>query len=86
MIMATNLALSPEDVVVIDGARANGRTAAELPATRGGFWSRVLARLVEARQRQAQAEVARYVAMNGGVLTDDLEREISRRYGGIVGR
>jgi hypothetical protein len=30
--------------------------------------------------------VERFIAQNGGVLTDSLEREISRRFGGHAGR
>jgi hypothetical protein len=34
-----------------------------------------------ARQRQADAEIARYLQATGGKLTDSAEREISRRLG-----
>jgi hypothetical protein len=33
---------------------------------------------------RAEAEVARFIDRNGGRITDDLEREISRRFGGPV--
>ena len=32
------------------------------------------------------SEVEGFIQANGGVLTDDLERQISRRYGRIAGR
>ena len=45
----------------------------------------VLCRLEQALNRQIQAcrdaEVAHFIERNGGRLTDDLEREISRKYG-----
>ena len=33
----------------------------------------------ESRQRQVEREIAKYVALRGGRITDDLEREIMRR-------
>ena len=33
----------------------------------------------ESRQRQVEREIAKYVALRGGRITDDLEREITRR-------
>jgi len=44
---------------------------------------RVFAALLKAmddsRQRQVEREIAKYVALRGGRITDDLEREITRR-------
>lgn len=34
--------------------------------------------------KPAQSEVERFIMANGGVLTDTLEREISRRFGRVV--
>jgi hypothetical protein len=33
----------------------------------------------ESRQKQAERELSNYVALRGGPLTDDLEREMMRR-------
>jgi hypothetical protein len=41
--------------------------------------SRVLAMLIAFRQRQADREIARYIASTGGKFTDQVEREIQRR-------
>ena len=66
-------------------ARPAARTAA--PATvsetkpRRGFWSAIFNAIWVARQRQADLEIARYLASTGGKLTDSSEREISRRLG-----
>lgn len=66
------------------GADAGFRTPAR-PARAASLLARVVAALTASRQRQAEAEVERYVVMNGGVLTDQLERDISRHYGNQVG-
>jgi hypothetical protein len=34
----------------------------------------------ESRQRQADREIGRYIRDNGGRLTDNIEREIERRF------
>ena len=38
--------------------------------------------LIEARQRRAEREIARYLASHGGLLTDGMEREIMQRLTG----
>jgi hypothetical protein len=48
--------------------------------TGGGLFSRLLAALMESRQRQADREIARYLAGTGGKFTDETEREIERRF------
>lgn len=35
---------------------------------------------------RAENDVAAFIQANGGVMTDQIEREISRRYGGMVGK
>ena len=48
-----------------------------------GILRRVFAALFEAmhksRRRQTERDIANYVALRGGRMTDDLEREITRR-------
>ena len=56
-----------------DLARDRARTYRQNPL------SRLLAMLVAARQRQAEREIARYLATTGGKFTDQVEREITRR-------
>ncbi len=46
-----------------------------------GIFKRFLGVLMEPRQRAAEREIGAYVARHGGVLTDDLERSISRNFG-----
>jgi hypothetical protein len=54
------------------------------PATppRRGFWRAVFDSIWTARQRQAELEIARYLAMRGDTMTDSDEREIARRLNG----
>ena len=44
-----------------------------------GLFARFFAAMVAARQRQADAEIARYLGGRGGKLTDSTEREIEAR-------
>jgi hypothetical protein len=45
-----------------------------------GLLRRLLKAMVDARMRQADREIARYLASTGGRFTDATEREIERRY------
>ena len=49
-------------------------TAARKPA-----WRRFVDALVLSQQRRADREIARYIASHGGLLTDDMERQIMSR-------
>lgn len=49
-------------------------------APKRGFFARLLDGLMAARMRQAEREVARYIAETGGKFTDESEREIERRF------
>jgi uncharacterized protein (DUF779 family) len=40
----------------------------------------VLAAMTASRQRQADREIARFMAGRGGKFTDEMEREIERRF------
>ena len=44
-----------------------------------GLFARLLAAIMESRQRQADREIARFVELNGGRLTDGLEFRIEQR-------
>jgi hypothetical protein len=59
----------------------NGFVIPQTPARKGpGLFARALAALVAARQVAAEREIARYVNASGGKFTDDMEREIERRF------
>lgn len=47
--------------------------------SRRRLWLRMLDRLLEARQQDAERDVAQYVARRGR-LTDSMEREITNRF------
>ena len=54
-------------------------TASPLPAPRRRLWLRLIDRLLDSRQRDADDAVAQYVARRGK-LTDSMEREIAERF------
>ena len=60
-------ALSPTETVLVSK-----------PA-KPGLLARFYAAMLVARQRQADAEIARYLGGRGGKLTDSTEREIEAR-------
>jgi hypothetical protein len=47
---------------------------------RVGFFRRILDAMMAARLRQAEREIATYLADTGGKFTDEAEREIERRF------
>ena len=51
---------------------------AEAASTHTPLWRRVFDAMIHARERRAEREVARYLANHGGLLTDDMERQIMR--------
>ena len=49
---------------------------------RTGFWRRVFDALIVSQQRRADREIAAFVERRGGLLTDDMERQITQRLAG----
>lgn len=43
------------------------------------LWRRIVDAFIESQQRRADREIARFLESHGGLLTDDMEREIMRR-------
>jgi len=64
-------AVAPRDL-----AYTESKTAKAGP----GFFRRLLAAMQAARLRQAEREIAHYLADTGGKFTDESEREIERRF------
>ena len=60
---------------------ATSTSTAEAPS----IWTRLIGAIVASRRRKAERAVEHYIAMNGGHLTDDLERRISRKFGRMAG-
>jgi len=73
MAYTSNVIASRDDIF----AKTSAGTEAQ---RRRGLFRRFLAALMESRQRQADREIARYMRDCGGKLTDDVEREIERRF------
>ena len=71
---AYSVVLAPRDDVFTKAA-----AQPDAPSKRGVF-RRILDAVVESRQRQADREIARFLRTRGGKLTDDIEREIERRF------
>jgi hypothetical protein len=63
----------------IPAAKTAAKIATKTPA-KPGFFSRMFTVMTAARLRQAEREVARYLADTGGKFTDEAEREIERRF------
>jgi hypothetical protein len=53
-----------------------GTDAATATSPRKSFWRRAFDRMIEGRQRHADREIARFLETHGGVLTDDMGRQI----------
>ena len=51
-----------------------------------GFFKMAAARFAMKRQERIDAEVGRFIEAHGGQITDDLERQISRRFGSHAGQ
>ncbi len=62
---------------------AKRATAPAVPQT--SLFRRVADGLAQARRRRNGREVAQFIQAHGGHLTDELEREISRRFGHMAG-
>jgi hypothetical protein len=46
------------------------------------MWGRIIEAIGATQQRRADREIALYLASHGGLITDDVEREIMRRLSG----
>lgn len=67
----------PVSASLFDAGPASPGLGARLRATLARFH----ARLVAAREAQAEREIARFIESRGGQLTDEVERQISQRFG-----
>jgi hypothetical protein len=52
------------------------------PNPRKSIWRRIIDAMSAVQQRRADREIALYLANHGGLFTDDMEREITRRLSG----
>jgi hypothetical protein len=51
-----------------------------LPSLRQ-LWKRITARIHAAQRRRQEADIADFIERNGGLITDDIERQIGRHFG-----
>jgi hypothetical protein len=51
-----------------------------------GLFTALVNRVTLSRQRRVDSEVGEFLASHGGQLTDDLERQISRKFGNQAGQ
>ncbi len=66
----------------IDASFADARPAA---AKSKGILRSIYAAMIASRQRAAEREIERFIMLHGGLLTDKLERDISRNFGSFSG-
>jgi len=59
-------------------ARSTGARA----AAHRGLWQRAYDAIMRSQQRRAEREIAAYLSCHGGLLTDEMEREIMQRLEG----
>ncbi len=61
-------------------ARALGSYDNAAVRRRSSLWSRLAKAVSTARMRAADREIARFIELNGGRITDSIERKIERRF------
>ena len=74
--------LTPFPPTVLDPSQPAVEVPQHGPERKRGLLSRFLDGLIEARQREAEQQVARLLARSGGQFTDSLEREAERTFVG----
>jgi hypothetical protein len=61
-------------------SRHQPQRARRAQRARRGLFLRIVDAIAESNRRKAEREIARFIARNGGRLTDSLEREIERSF------
>jgi hypothetical protein len=59
--------------------RDKASTAGNAVASQAGVLRRIFDAIFESRQKQADRDIAHFLAGSGGRLTDDIEREMTQR-------
>ena len=54
-------------------------TRSNAVTNKAGILRRIFDAIIESRQKQADRDIARFLARSGGRLTDDMEREMTQR-------
>ena len=81
LIMARDFALYDDANVVVTPTAAPAVKSSASPS----IWARFTQGLAASRRRKAESAVEKYIRSNGGRLTDNMEREISRKFGHMAG-
>lgn len=76
----TSSALAPRDLAFTRPAVTQRSATKPSALPKRSLFGRLLDAMVVARMREADREVARYLASTGGKFTDESEREIERRF------
>lgn len=63
----------------LDATSVDVHSTPQAPSKATSWWSALLARF--GSTEPAESEIERYIQAHGGVLTDSLERDISRQFG-----
>ena len=71
------MAYAPSAVADRDLPHSEGKSSVKAGKN---FFRRFFEALQATRMRQADREIARYLELNGGKFTDEVEREIERRF------
>jgi hypothetical protein len=59
--------------------RDKAATGSNTVASKAGVLRRIFEAIFESRQKQADRDIAHFLARSGGRLTDDIEREMTQR-------
>ncbi len=76
----TSTAIDARDLAFTAAGAPEKAKAKVAALPKRGLLARLLDAMMAARMRQAEREVARYLADTGGKFTDEAEREIERRF------
>ncbi len=61
-------------------------TTSEWPTEQASLIDRIKSAFVASDKAHKSDEIGAFIEAHGGVLTDDLERQISRRFGQMAGK
>jgi hypothetical protein len=70
-------------IALYRGSHVHGlcmRASTSAPARRRGILRRIFDAIALSQQRHAEREAGRFIAAHGGRLTDDVERQLMKRF------
>src|SRR5215470_17622445 len=75
--MEMTMAYIPNSPEFLPSVHGRGAATSNSPRGEPGILRRIVHAMFESRQRQADREIARFLARSGGRLTDDVERRLT---------